>query len=143
MSGDAVATRKGGRKKRVLLILGLLAGGAAAAMAVMKKSAPKDDPWTTPLADRYDETPSGRHSATSLAEDATGTATSTKSEIIDAVDESDGHNPTDQSKDPALDETGDTSKGGPKAGTTKVDAGKVDAKKGSASKNGSDRNPLT
>jgi hypothetical protein len=126
-------------------------------MAVMKKSAPKDDPWTTPLADRYDETPGGRHSATSPVEEAadtaTNAATSTKSEIIDAPDETDGHNPTGQAQ--ATDITH-------KNGRSKVDAGKVEtqrddankaeadkaeadkaeAKKSSASKNGSDKNPL-
>src|SRR5450759_5164673 len=52
ISGSAVASPKG-RKKRVLLMLGLVGAASAAAIALMKKSAPKDDPWTTPLADPY------------------------------------------------------------------------------------------
>ena len=83
ISGNAVATPKG-RKKRVLLILGLVVGGAAAAMAFMKKTAPKDDPWTTPLEDPYTATPNGRHSAGSPVDEATGTA-KTQSEIIDSM----------------------------------------------------------
>src|ERR1019366_5733017 len=74
ISGNAVASRKS-RKKRVLLVLGLLGGVAAAAMAVMKKSAPKDDPWTTPLADTYGATPNGRHSASSTIDEASTMAT--------------------------------------------------------------------
>src|ERR1035437_885571 len=50
ISGDAVASPKG-RKKRILLILGLVGAAGAAAMTLMRKSAPKDDPWTTPLAE--------------------------------------------------------------------------------------------
>ena len=83
ISGNAVATPKG-RKRRVLLIVGLVVAGAAAAMAFMKKSAPKDDPWTTPLADRYAATPNGRHSSGSPVDEATATA-KTQSEIIDSM----------------------------------------------------------
>jgi hypothetical protein len=50
ISGDAVASRRH-KKGRVLLVLGVFAATAGAAMAFLKKSAPKDDPWTTPLAD--------------------------------------------------------------------------------------------
>lgn len=87
MSGNAVATPKKGRKRRVLLILTLVGGAAAAVMAFMKKSAPKDDPWTTPLADRYTATPNGRHSTGSPVDEATDT-TQNQSEIIDSMESS-------------------------------------------------------
>jgi hypothetical protein len=81
ISGDSVATPKH-KKKRVLLALGLLAAAGAAAMTVMKKSAPKDDPWTTPLADPGLATSNGRHSAAARVDE---TATTTESEILDAL----------------------------------------------------------
>jgi len=69
ISGDSVATPKH-KKKRVLLVVGLLAAAGAAAMTVMKKSAPKDDPWTTPLADQSVAASNGRHSAATRVDDA-------------------------------------------------------------------------
>src|SRR5664280_1692442 len=86
ISGDAVASRKG-RKKRVLLILGLLGAAGAAAMTLMKKSAPKDDPWTTPLADPYGAAPNGRHSRSSPVNEATTTAApGLETATVDGVD---------------------------------------------------------
>jgi len=61
ISGDAVASRKG-KKGRVFLVLGLVSASAAAVVAFMKRSAPKDDPWTTPLADPYVPPSNGQHS---------------------------------------------------------------------------------
>ncbi len=137
MSGNSVATAKGGRKKWVLLIVGLLGGAAAAAMAVMRRSAPKDDPWTTPLEDRYHAAPNGRHSSTSpvagVADMARAAATETKTEIIDPTDAPGADNPVDLAKDVDL------------SGQVQVDvdlqdagADKDDAKK-SGGKNGSDK----
>ena len=67
-SGDAYAVLKGEavgqarRKGKVLLTLGLLAAAAAAAAVVFKKSAPRDDPWATPLEDPYTAPGAGRDS---------------------------------------------------------------------------------
>ena len=92
LSGDAVAAPKGRKKRKVLLALGLIGGGAAAAVFT-KKSAPKDDPWTTPLADPEVSTPDGQHSAVSPVDAA---ATTTKeSEIIDSFDEAGTPSPMD------------------------------------------------
>jgi len=85
ISGDAVATPKG-KKGRVLLAFGLLTAAAAAVTTFMKKSAPKDDPWTTPLADPY-VTPNGRHSGSVSAVDEAAATTRTESEIIDSLDD--------------------------------------------------------
>jgi len=95
ISGDAVASPKG-KKRRVLLTLGLLAAAAAAAMTVMKKSAPKDDPWTTPLADRYVAEPNGRHSAPSLVDEITAATTT---EVIDSADGKSAPNSMDPAGD--------------------------------------------
>jgi hypothetical protein len=82
IAGDAVATPRG-RKKRVFMAFGLVAAMAAAVATFMKRSAPKDDPWTTPLAEAYVAAPNGRHSASSFVDEATAT-TRTESEIADA-----------------------------------------------------------
>jgi hypothetical protein len=93
ISGNAVAAPKG-RKRRVLLGVGVVSATAAAAVKLMKKSAPKDDPWTTPLADPWKTpiaepsaaTPNGWRSAGSQVDDTAAT-TETESEIIESVDE--------------------------------------------------------
>ena len=90
MSGDAVASPKHKNKGWVLLAaLGVLASTAAAVVAFMKKSAPRDDPWATPIAEPYVASSNGRHSAAAQAESS---AVATKvgdpeSEIIDPLDE--------------------------------------------------------
>jgi hypothetical protein len=97
ISGDAVASPKG-RKKRVLLAFGVLTAAAAAAMAVMRKSAPKDDPWTTPIADPYVASSNGRHAAATPVDEATDTA-ETESEIIEALGEDGTPSPLDPAGD--------------------------------------------
>lgn len=72
ISGDAVAAPKHKKKARVLLILGFLAAAAAGAAAFMKKSAPKDDPWATPVSDPYVPPSTGRHSSVTAVDDITG-----------------------------------------------------------------------
>jgi len=44
------------------MTLGLLGAAAAAVTSFLKKSAPKDDPWATPLTDPYIAPSNGRHS---------------------------------------------------------------------------------
>ncbi len=63
VTGDAVARPKRKKRGRVLMILGALGAAGAAAAAFMRKSAPKDDPWSTPLEDRYVAPTTGRHSS--------------------------------------------------------------------------------
>ena len=53
ISGDAVASPKHRKRGRVMLAVGLLAAAAAGVAAFLRRSAPKDDPWATPLADPY------------------------------------------------------------------------------------------
>ena len=69
ISGDSVAAPKHKRKGRVLLILGFLAAAAAGAATFMKKSAPKDDPWATPVGDPYVAPSTGRHSSVTAVDD--------------------------------------------------------------------------
>jgi len=63
VSGNAVASPKGKKRGKVLMIFGLLSAAAAGAAAFMKRSAPKDDPWATPLEDPYVAPSTGRHSS--------------------------------------------------------------------------------
>ena len=131
LSGDAVASHKG-KKTRVLLVLGLLTAAAAAVMAVMKKSAPKDDPWTTPLADRYGEMSNGQHSAASPRSEAAETASTTeRSEIIEPLDETGTGDPMDLATE--IDLTG-------KDRANKDLTEKNTTSKNGSSKNGSDKN---
>ncbi|NMM23604.1 MAG: hypothetical protein HHJ11_08920 [Phycicoccus sp.] len=60
--GDAVAKPKRNKRGRVLMTLGVLGAAGAAVTSFLKKSAPKDDPWATPLTDPYIAPSSGRHS---------------------------------------------------------------------------------
>lgn len=71
LAGDASATPKRNKKGLVLLILGLLAAAAAGAAVFMKKSAPKDDPWATPVSDLHVSPAAGRHSMVEPVEKAT------------------------------------------------------------------------
>jgi hypothetical protein len=142
MSGDAVATPKG-KKKRVLLVLGVLAAASAAAMAVMKKSAPKDDPWTTPIADPYVPASNGRHSATRADEGADPAETA--SAMNSALDETLPPSPLDPIGDsaPAVSDVADVNK---KDATDKaVNGHESNAKdtttKDATEKNGSDKKP--
>jgi hypothetical protein len=103
LSGDAVASRRCHKKGKVLLTLGLLAGGAAAAVAAfLKKSAPKDDPWATPLASPSVATTPGRHSRVEPVDEAIGLVDDAESEpeILEALDEADVPDPLDGA-DPA------------------------------------------
>jgi hypothetical protein len=86
MSGDAVASPKHsfvGRMKRVMMAFALLGAIGAGVATFLKRSAPKDDPWTTPLADAHLSSANGRHAAPSLVDEATAT-TRTESEILDS-----------------------------------------------------------
>jgi hypothetical protein len=127
LSGDAVASPKG-KKKRVLLVLGVLTAAGAAAMAVMKKAAPKDDPWTTPLADPDIAAFNGRHSAASRVSQAADTATP-ESEVIDVLGETGAPSPLEPVEDPsvAVDDA------------TSPDAGDKDGK-GATNKDGNHKN---
>lgn len=62
VSGDAVAKPKRKKRGKVMLTLSLLGAAAAGVVAFVKKSAPKDDPWATPLEDSYVAPSNGRHS---------------------------------------------------------------------------------
>lgn len=112
ISGDSVARPKG-RKRRVALALVLItAAGGAAAMAVMKKSAPKDDPWTTPLADRDVATSNGRHSQAARVDAAD--ATRTESEVLDTFDDAGAPSPLNPVSDPDLPESDVNGTGSPR-----------------------------
>ena len=91
ISGDAVALHKHKRKRRALLALGLLAGAAAAAIAFLKKSAPKDDPWTTPLADPYAAPHTARHSDVTPVDAGVDVidVAGAEPEIVEALDQTD------------------------------------------------------
>jgi len=101
MSGDAVASPRGKKRRRVLMALGLLTATAAGAMAFMKKSAPKDDPWTTPLADPYVAPSNGRHSKAGPVNDAVeeNGAQSVIIDSLDSLDETGAPSPLDPAAD--------------------------------------------
>lgn len=94
ISGDAVASPKRNKKCRVLMALGLLGAAAAGAAAFMKRSAPKDDPWATPLADPYVAPSPGRHTGVASDGDVSAAA-NTKTEA--EVETKDSPAPTDAS----------------------------------------------
>jgi hypothetical protein len=157
ISGNAVASRKG-RKRRALLILGLLGGAAAAAMAVMKKSAPKDDPWTTPLADTYGAAPNGRHSGSSTPEHASTTApTEPAPTVVDSRNDAAVPSPKGPDKPLSSDKPVGNTESGESAGdsdSTETKPGTEAAKdkasthrnvagKDSSDRNGTDKDPLT
>jgi hypothetical protein len=110
ISGEAVATPKHKKKCRVMLALGLLGAVAAGAAAFMKRSAPKDDPWATPLAEPYVAPPSGRHSGAVQDGDASASADA-ESETIDFQDKTDAPDPLDLVADVDLAEKDDADKG--------------------------------
>jgi len=104
ISGDASAAPKRKKKGRVLLILGLFTAAAAGAAAFMKKSAPKDDPWATPLAEPYVAPSTGRHSSVAPVADTTDATASpysahAKPELIEPLDDTD----VSEALDPAAD----------------------------------------
>jgi hypothetical protein len=80
LTGEAVAKQKrslsvGGKVGKVGLIVGLVAIVGAAAAYFVKKSAPKEDPWATPLQDPYVAPAAGVDSTLAATpEDAAGTA---------------------------------------------------------------------
>jgi hypothetical protein len=100
ISGDAVASPKG-RKRRVLLAFGVLTAAAGAAVAVMRKSAPKDDPWTTPIADPYVASSNGRHAAATQVEEAIDKAEA-KSEVIDSLADNGAPSPLESVGDSSM-----------------------------------------
>ena len=101
ISGDATATPKRKKKGRLLLILGLLGAAAAGVATFMKKSAPKDDPWATPLADSYVAPSTGRHSSVAPVDET--------ADLDDIADPSD--DPASADSGPALIESLDGSEG--------------------------------
>jgi hypothetical protein len=110
ISGDAIASPKHTRKGRVLLILSVLAATAGAAVAFLKKSAPMDDPWTTPLAAPYVAPSTGRQSTAALSEEGTATA-ATEPNTIETLDETDVPNVLDPTAESDLAETDDVDEG--------------------------------
>jgi hypothetical protein len=140
ISGDAVAARKG-RKKRVLLILGLLGAAGAAAMTLMKKSAPKDDPWTTPLADPYGAAPNGRHSASSTVDHAT--TTEPEISIVDSLDKTGVPSSNDPATDTDVTDSNPVNKDAIKDLPEKSAKTKDGASKTGTDQNGTDKNPHT
>jgi hypothetical protein len=116
ISGDAVATPRHKKKCRVLLALGLLGAAAAGAAAFMKRSAPKDDPWATPLAEPYVAPSPARHSgavadgAASVAPATSGASADGMSETTGALDQTDVRDPLDLVADVDLAERDDAEK---------------------------------
>jgi len=108
ISGDAVASPRG-RRGRVFLVLGLFTASAAAVVAFMKRSAPKDDPWTTPLADPYVAPSNGQHSRIAPVEPGVEVAAA-GSEIIADPDETVAPSPLDRVTDSDAAETNTTEK---------------------------------
>ncbi|MEP7017400.1 MAG: hypothetical protein ABI899_05195 [Actinomycetota bacterium] len=119
LSGDATATPKRKKKGRLLLILGLLGAAAAGVATFMKKSAPKDDPWATPLADSYVAPSTGRHSSVAAVDE-----TADLHDIADPLDD-----PAAADSEPASVESLDGSDASPAKGSSAAaDHGKKDDK---------------
>ena len=89
VKGDAVATPKRKKCGRVLMTLGLLGAAGAAVTSFLKKSAPKDDPWATPLTDPYIAPSNGRHSGLDSpdANKTTSKPEKVESESVEPVNE--------------------------------------------------------
>ena len=98
LKGEAVAKPK--RRGRKLLLLIGLGGAAAAGFAAFKRSAPKDDPWATPLQEPYIAPAAGRSSSVTETDevsapapsptapkDATAPEATTKDSAEDAAEE--------------------------------------------------------
>ena len=83
LKGEAVAKPR--RKGKMLLTLGILAAAAAAAAVVFKKSAPREDPWATPLEDPYTAPGAGRESTTTAARDKVASLSETAKEKASSV----------------------------------------------------------
>jgi hypothetical protein len=98
LSGDASASPKCKKKRVVLLILSLFAAAAAGAATFMKKSAPKDDPWATPVGEPYVAPSSGRHSNAAPVDDVTDPADGTAPADLAEVD----LDPTDPDAEPTI-----------------------------------------
>lgn len=138
IAGGSVAKPKG-KKRRVLLAMGLIGAAGGAAMAVMKRSAPKDDPWTTPLADANVAASNGKHSPAARLEDV---APRTDSEILDALDNTTIPSPLDPLVDPDL--AGNDANGTDANGTHVSDEGGSGAgstHKNTKHKDGAEKNP--
>jgi hypothetical protein len=105
ITGDAVAAPKRsmmGRMRVVMMAFALFGAIAAGVTTFMKRSAPKDDPWTTPLGDSNFSSQNGRHAAPSLVEETTAT-TRTESEILDApINDAATSTPTSSVSEPEL-----------------------------------------
>ena len=87
VKGDAVAAPKRKKRGRVLMTLGLLGAAGAAVTSFLKKSAPKDDPWATPLTDPYIAPSNGRHSGLDSPDANLTTSTPEKAASGDAEPE--------------------------------------------------------
>lgn len=136
VKGDAVATPKRKKRGRVLMTLGLLGAAGAAATSFLKKPAPKDDPWATPLTDPYIAPSNGRHSGLDSTDASHPTSTPDKAASGDAGPEN--VKPLDEAAvpdplDPAAAETDATTGDSTGKGNTgKGNTGKGSADVGSA-----------
>jgi ElaB/YqjD/DUF883 family membrane-anchored ribosome-binding protein len=84
LKGEAVARPR--RKGKILLTLGILAAAAAAAAMVFKKSAPREDPWATPLEDPYTAPTSGRDSTAAARDKVASLADTAKEKASQAAE---------------------------------------------------------
>ena len=105
ISGDAVASPKHKKKGRLLLAVGGLAAAAAGAAAFLRRSAPKDDPWATPIADPYVSPSSERQSRVMGDGDATSAGSiEADSEFLAFTDQTDAQ--TQESPQDVVTDTG-------------------------------------
>jgi hypothetical protein len=100
LKGDAVAKRP--RRKGRLLLFVTLAAAAAAAVAAFRKSAPREDPWATPLDDPYTAPATGRDSSVSATDKVHQLADAAKEKAGEAKDKvtSRGRHASDATADP-------------------------------------------
>ena len=90
--GEAVAKHKRhlGKGGKLALVAGIVAALGAVAAYFVKRSAPQDDPWATPLQDPY-VPPAGVDSTPAATpEDAAGVAAADSTELLDGSGELSG-----------------------------------------------------
>ena len=87
--GEAVAKHKRhlGKGGKVALVVGIVAALGAAAAYFVKRSAPQDDPWATPLQDPYVPAGGRRLHPAATPEDAAGVTAADSTQLLDGSGE--------------------------------------------------------
>jgi len=126
ISGDSYASPKRKKKGRIMLMLGLVAAAAAGVGAFMRNSAPKDDPWATPLGDPYIAPSTGRHAT--VAPDETTKDTTPSPDTASSADAKPTVTDPVDGTDPVTDPVDGADVSGPAAAAAETDPATKDDK---------------